>query len=218
LPVKDKPLANHILDRVSQLDDLTEIYVVTNNKFVSHFQEWADQLSLSVPVTVINDGTNSPEDRLGSIGDIAYVLNDQNPDEDILVVGGDNLFNFNLDDFIASAKPHPTAVTIGLYDIGNIEEATKFGVVAIDDGGKVTSFEEKPQQPKSSLVAMCFYYFPRGSLTLVDDYLAAEGKADRAGDYIRWLHDQHEVYGFQFTGKWFDIGSVESYYEAQDAF
>jgi glucose-1-phosphate thymidylyltransferase len=105
-----------------------------------------------------------------------------------------------------------------VYDIGDIKEASLFGVVAIDDGGRVISFEEKPEEPQSSLVAMCFYYFPEGSLGLVSRYLEETKKADRAGDYIRWLCEKDAVYGFQFQGAWYDIGSVESYHEAQKAF
>lgn len=218
LPVKEQPLINHILERVEDLDDLTEIYVVTNNKFVSVFKEWRDGLGSKVPITIVNDGTNTPEDRLGSIGDIDFVLKNQKPKEDVLVIGGDNLFNFNIEQFVDQAKRHKRSVSIGVYDIENLAESSKFGVVELNENGRVVNFVEKPDQPKSSLIAMCFYYLPAGSFDLIDQYLADVGKADRAGDYIHWLQKKGEVYGFKFSGKWYDIGSVESYHEAQNAF
>ncbi|MCA9405154.1 MAG: nucleotidyltransferase family protein [Candidatus Omnitrophica bacterium] len=220
LPINDRPLLNYVLDKLQILEGLTEIIVVTNNKFFGHFEQWAQEQKDSCPhpITVVNDGTMTPEDRLGSIGDMDYVLKHHPVDEDLLVVGGDNLFDYNLDEYTRFAQSKGDAVTIGLYDIGNIEEARLFGVVAVDDHQKVVSFEEKPAKPKSSLVAMCFYYLPKNSLGLIGQYLVESQKSDKAGDYIIWLCKKFDVYGFKFTGKWYDIGSIEAYKEAADKF
>ena len=218
LAINHRPLINYILDRIKDLPDLEEVLVVTNNKFAAHFQQWSEDVNFTYPIDIVNDKTNSPEDRLGSIGDIEYVIRTRNLDGDVLVVGGDNLFDYNLDQYIMFARTHPEAVTIGVYDIHDLEEAKLYGVVGVDDAGKVTSFQEKPQDPKSTLISMCFYYLPRQTLKLVGAYLAEVGKSDRAGDYIRWLQEKHEVYGFNFVGKWYDIGSVEAYREAQKKF
>jgi len=219
LTVGQRPLIDHLLDKVNHMKNLKELIVVTNNKFEKNFIEWSKQVKgFPAPITVVNDGTNTPEERLGSIGDMAYVLDHHPVDDDLLVMGGDNLFDYRLDQYLVFAGQKAPHVSIGLYDIGRIEEASKFGVVEVDGQGKVVSFEEKPEKPKSSLVAMCFYYFPRASLPLIGKYLAVNHKADKAGDYIRWLTEESTVYGFKFEGKWYDIGSVESYYEAQEKF
>ncbi len=219
LEVAGKPLVNHILDRLEQLEGLNEVLLVANDKFYTVFQEWAEaQVEFSHPITVVNDRTKSPEDRLGSIGDIDFVLKQKNIDDDVLVVGGDNLFDYNLDEFIVFAREKSNSISVGLYDINCLDAATKFGVVGIDEENKIVSFEEKPEQPKSTLVAMCFYYLQKSSLDLVGAYLAETKISDTAGDYIRWLHNNHDVYGFKFTGTWYDIGSLESYKEAQEKF
>jgi glucose-1-phosphate thymidylyltransferase len=220
LPINDRPLSNYILDRLKTIPVLDEVIVVTNNKFYQQFVEWTESLKDLYPfkLKVVNDGTNTPEDRLGSIGDIDYTLKDSNICDDVLVVGGDNLFDFNIKDYIDFASAKENSVTMGLYDIGSIEEATKFGVAALDEKCKIVSFEEKPAKPKSSLVAMCFYYLPKKSLNLVGEYLSEVKKSDTAGDYIRWLYSKNDVYGFKFSGKWYDIGSVEAYQEAQKEF
>jgi glucose-1-phosphate thymidylyltransferase len=219
LPINDKPLVEYILSRIEHLNGLNEVFLVTNDKFAPHFTQWAKELNgFKHPVSVINDGTLTPETRLGSIGDIDFVLKKTNMQDDLLIVGGDNLFDFNLADYIRFAQSKKDCVSLGLYDIKNLSEAKLYGVVATDGQGKVTSFEEKPAQPKSTLIAMCFYYLPKKTLPLVNAYLKDVGKSDTAGDYIRWLHKKSDVFGFKFDGKWYDIGSLESYHEAQKAF
>lgn len=219
IDINGNPLLNYLLDLLAPLKGLSEVLVVTNDKFYGQFIEWKKTIkNLPCPLTIINDGTKTNEERLGSIGDIDFVIKKGYIQEDFLVIGGDNLFDFDLEKFFQFAQTNPHHVTIGLYDIGRIEEATKFGIVALNNEGQVTSFEEKPEKPKSTLASMCFYYLPKVSLNLVDQYLAESNKADRAGDYLRWLGQKGKVFGFKFTGKWYDIGSVESYQEAQTAF
>lgn len=219
LPINGIPIIDCILQRIEVIEDLDEVLVVTNNKFFTIFEKWAQsKKGFKCAITVVNDGTNSSEERLGSIGDIEFVLKQRNIKEDILVVGGDNLFDFDLAAYSQQARQATQAITMGVYDIHDLEEAKLFGVVALDDAGKVSSFEEKPAQPKSSLIAMCFYYIPQAALSTTAAYLQQTEKSDTAGDYIRWVREKNDVYGFKFTGKWYDIGSVESYHEAQKDF
>lgn len=218
LEVGGQPLINFILDKVKNLPNLDQVLVVTNDKFFKSFEEWAKkQTQFPYKIVIVNDGTKTPEDRLGSIGDIEFVIRNKNVNDDILVVGGDNLFDYSLEGYLKFSSGK-TGVTIGLYDIGDLDQATKFGVVATDKNGKIISFEEKPQKPKSTLIAMCCYYLPKDSLPVVAQYLKASGKNDTAGDYIRWLSERKDVFGFKFIGKWYDIGSIESYKEAQQVF
>ncbi len=217
LPINKKPLVNYTLDKLKTIKGLNEIIVVTNNKFHKIFQDWAKALNFPCRITVVNDRTNTPEERLGSIGDIKFALDNAKINDDLLVVGGDNLFDFDISQYINFAVSKQKAA-IGVYDIHNLEEAKLFGVVAVDNNAKITSFEEKPAAPKSTLIAMCFYYFPKDTLGLLAQYLKETGKADKAGDYIKWLYQKVDVYGYKFSGKWFDIGSVESYNEAQENF
>ncbi|MBF0478634.1 MAG: nucleotidyltransferase family protein [Candidatus Omnitrophica bacterium] len=217
LAINGKPLINYILDRIRNLNGLNEVIVVTNNKFYNQFVDWSKKLEVPYKVTIVNDKTDTPETRLGSIGDIHFTLDNYPIKDDLLVVGGDNLFDYNVEEYVLFAQKK-NAAAIGLYDIGNLEEAKLFGVVAIDADRKVTLFEEKPAQPKSTLIAMCFYYLPAHLLGSVAQYLHECKTADKAGDYIKWLYKQTDVFGFKFTGTWYDIGSVESYYEAQKRF
>ena len=219
LIVSHQSIIDHLLEKIQVLKGVSEIIVVTNNKFYSNFKEWAEQKrSFTIPLRILNDRTNSSEDRLGSVGDIHFAIENHPMNEDLLVMGGDNLFDFPLGEFITFARGHSPHVSIGLFDIKDIKEATNFGVVVLDEGGKVLAFEEKPKKPKSTLIAMCLYFFPLNSLGRVAKYLKKTKKSDKAGDYIRWLAQENTVYGFKFFGKWYDIGSIESYREAQERF
>lgn len=219
LPINGKPMLNLIIDELSQIDAISEYVVVTNNKFYKNFTTWQEaQGPLKNKIRIINDGTNSNEDRLGSVGDMRFVWEKEKELDDWLVVGGDNLFDFDLKAFIQMAKSKVPAVTVGVYDIQDITQAHMFGILALDESGKVTSFEEKPAKPKSTLVTMCFYFFPRQTIGYIQQYFKESSAADAAGGYIKWLSEKKEVYGFQFQGTWYDIGSVESYYEAQKKF
>lgn len=219
LKVNEKPLIEYILDRLFVLDGLDEVYVVTNDKFYSNFQVWARKYDTQkVKITVVSDGTKSNDDRLGSVGDIHYLLKEKRVQDDLLVVGGDNLFDFDLKAFHKACIAKPSGIFIGAYDIHSIADARKFGVVELAKDGRIISFAEKPDSPRSSLIAMCLYYFPRVMVNLVFDYLKESKKADKAGDYIRWLSERQEVYGYVFQGTWYDIGSIESYKEAQEKF
>ena len=219
LEVNGKPLIGHIIDRIKALSGISELVVVTNDKFSADFSAWSQTVDgLSFPITIVNDGTTTPENRLGSIGDINFVLQHRKMDEDVLVVGSDNLFDFCIDAYIIFAERNKPHASIGLYDIHDRQQAKLYGVAVLDESGKVVSFEEKPSAPRSTLVAMCFYYFPQGSLRLIPRFIKEGHKADKAGDYIRWLTEKDVVYGFKFTGKWYDIGSMESYHEAKRYF
>ncbi len=219
LDIAGRPLIAYLMDKIRGLSGLSELIVVTNEKFYGMFRLWAKQnADYPVPIVVINDGTVSPEDRLGSVGDIAYVMENHPVNEDLFVLGGDNLFDYALDEYVSFAQSNAPSVTIGLYDIGSLKDAARFGVVELADGGRIKTFEEKPLRPKSTLVAMCSYYFPCASLGMIKDYMDKTHQTDKAGDYIHWLVEKSAVYGFQFNGMWYDIGSVESLKEAQAKF
>ncbi len=218
IPVGQRPLVDYVVDKLQDIKSLTEIVVVSNNKFTPHFQEWASSRNGGLPIRVVNDGTNTPEERLGSVGDINFVWQSTGSLEDWLIIGGDNLFDGDLSQFVDFAVSKSPAMTIGVYDIKDIQAATKFGVLGVDADQKIISFQEKPKNPASSLITMCLYYFPKQTLVFLPEYLKDSKAVDAAGSYIQWLSEKKNVYGFQFSGKWYDIGSIESLEEARAHF
>ncbi|MDP2939218.1 MAG: nucleotidyltransferase family protein [Candidatus Omnitrophota bacterium] len=211
--IDDSPLINYILGKIKKFDFIKEVFVVTNDKFYTNFKEWHSCLNepfKKLSIKIINDGSTSVENRLGAMGDINFVIQKESVKDDILVIGGDNLFDEGLEKFIEFSQSLGKEATIGLFDIGNKKEASKFGVAGLDKDNKVISFEEKPRQPSSTLIAMCLYYFSYKTFEFISQYLKETVKHDTTGDYINWLHSIIPVYGFIFKGKWSDIGHIDS--------
>jgi glucose-1-phosphate thymidylyltransferase len=211
LPVGGRPMLDWVCDRVAEVTD--EIDLVTNARFAGDFRAWANGRG---GVTVHDDGTASNEDRLGAIGDIAFVLERVGADDDLLVVAGDNLFDFALGDFVAFTREKGVASAVAVYDCGDLELATQYGVVESDAGDRVVGFEEKPSEPRSTLVATAAYVYPREHVPLVARYLAEGNPPDQPGRLIAWLYPREPVYAYRFPGLWFDIGNPEQLLEADN--
>jgi len=218
LPVGEKPMIDYIMDKLEPLSEIDEVYVVTNNRFYKHFEEWRSNHSSSKKMTIINDKTLTNDDRLGAIGDIQLVLDEAKIDEDLLVIAGDNLFVFKMGDFIDFAKKNAPNFSIVLHNIGSREEARRYGVVKVDENKKLIKFTEKPQEPESTLVAICLYYFPKEKLSRVGEYLKQSKHKDAPGNYISWLVQNDNVYGFIFDDEWYDIGDKNIYEKIKDTY
>lgn len=219
LKVGAKPIIDYIIEKLSAVKDIDEIIVVTNSKFISIFKKWAKELKISKSITLIDDLTKEHADRRGAIGDMDFVIDQRRVADDLLVVGGDNLFEDELHEFLSFAKDKTPSPVIGIYDIKNKEQALKYGVLRMDKDNMVIDFEEKPKNPNSTLIAMCLYYFTKEKLGLIKEYLDEKtDKHDATGFYIDWLRKKEKVYGFVFSGRWYDIGHHEFYEEANKTF
>jgi glucose-1-phosphate thymidylyltransferase len=214
LPVGGRPMMDWVCDKVEDVTD--EIHVVTNTRFAKRFLSWAAGRR---SVTVHDDGTTSNDDRLGAIGDIAFVLELIGTDDDLLVIAGDNLFDFGLPELCAfwemKAREH-AASTVAVYDCGDIELATHYGVVEVAGDSRVVGFEEKPSEPRSTLVATATYLYHREHVPLIPRYLAEGNPPDQPGRLVAWLYQREPVYGFDFPGEWYDIGSPDQLLEADN--
>lgn len=214
LDVAGKPMLNYIINKINDIPEIDLIYVVTNEKFTRSFQEWSRNLNNETQIKVINDGTESNEARLGAIGDIYFVLEKEKLVDDLLVIGGDNLFEERIVEFIKFAKKKSPAACIGLYNLKDQNLAAQYGIVAVNKNNRVNDFLEKPKYPPSTLASMCVYYFPRQSLNSFSQYCNDPNcKEDNSGEYIKWLSKKMEVFGFIFKEPWYDIGSKDSYEE-----
>lgn len=216
LPLRGRPIIEYIVNKVQSLNEVEQIFIITNHRFYKDFKEWADNSISLKPIKLINNGTLSFQDKLGAIKDLAFVIDKENITDDLLVIGGDNLFSFNLDEFVDFARCIRPNSLIGLYNLNGKFKPNKYGVVKLDTTGKVVEFYERPKDLNGSkLVSMCFYFFAKEKISLINEYLKGERDLDRIGAYIEWLSQKDTVYGYAFEGgDWLDIGDIDAYTEA----
>jgi glucose-1-phosphate thymidylyltransferase len=212
LPVGGRPIIDRIVDKLAEVPDLDEVHVVTNARKAPAFLEWSEGRD----VTVHDDGTTSNEDRLGAIGDMLFVVEHAGIDDDLLVIAGDNLFDFRLADLVAFWREKGQASAVAVRDVGSLELASHYGVVELDDDGRMRSFVEKPADPVSSLAATATYVFHRDHVHLLGPYLEGEHGSDQPGRFVGWLQRHEPVYGWVFHEPWFDIGNHEQLLEADN--
>jgi len=122
-------------------------------------------------------------------------------------VAGDNLFDFSLADYVDFWRGKGRASAVAVFDCGDLELATHYGVVAVDGEDRIVSFVEKPSDPPSTLVATATYLYHRDHVPLVSEYLAEGHAPDQSGSLIAWLRGREPVFGYRFEGAWFDIGN-----------
>ena len=216
LEVKGKPILEHIIKRVLELD-VKEIYIVTNARFYKNFAEWKNGFSCKVPVKLVNDGTLTNEARLGQIGDIMLVMEKANINEDLLVVAGDNLFNFSLKPLYELFRKKRNNMN-ALHDVKSIEVARQLGTATIDKNSKITDFKEKAPNPDSTLASTGIYLIPKEKLKLFSEYIDDGNPPDKMGYFMAWLMKHYELYGFVYKEKWFDIGWLEALKQTEKEF
>ena len=212
LPVGDKVLIDHIMDRITTMDDIVRIHVVSNNKFYEDFVEWRDGRPDRDKITVYNDGTFENADRLGAIGDAEYVIRDAAINDNLLIVAGDNLFDFPAADLRKFFDAHGTSAVVHVFH--DMELIKKYSTVELDDDRRVTSFIEKPANPTTNLIGICCYMFRPEHVKMVAEYLKDGNNPDAPGYFLQWLHQEVPVYGFGFEGMWYDIGDLGSLTDA----
>jgi glucose-1-phosphate thymidylyltransferase len=212
LEVNKKPIIEYLIEKIERLTGVSKVVVVTNDRFAKVFEAWADRLDTRLSIEVLNDRTRTPQERLGAIGDMSLAFKKESYRGDFLVLGGDNFFQDPLDDFVRFAQGKTIASTIGVFDIKRKKEASSFGVVSLDSKRRVIDFAEKPARPRSSLIAMCLYYFPQEAVAHIREYMSdPDNSSDAAGAYIGWLSKKYTVYGYRFGHLWVDIGSKQTY-------
>lgn len=218
IEVGGKPMIEHILLRTEEVNDIDEVIIVTNEKFYYKFLEWIKGYKSGKKLKILNDKTQTEDDKLGAIGDIDFAVKAEKIDDDLMVIGGDNLFEFSLKDLVDFFKSKKASV-VALRDLKQKEKlAGKFGVVETDMYEKIVGFEEKPSKPKTTLASTACYIFTKKDIELLEKCIKEHKQPDNLGDFIRWLSQKEHVYGFIFEEEWFDIGNPDQLKEVDELF
>jgi glucose-1-phosphate thymidylyltransferase len=216
LDVAGRPMVEHLLEQLQGVEELDGIYLVTNSKFAGAFRDWATGWA-GTEVQIVDDGTVDEETKLGAIGDLELTIREAAIDDDLIVLAGDNLFSESLAPFGEFARQKDAPV-LGVYDVGDLEAIRRYNAIELDEDARLTFFEEKPEQPRSTLTGIALYFYPRQSLGLVREYLEAGNNPDQPGRLVQWLYPRTPVYAWRVPGRWYDIGSAETLAEADRAF
>jgi len=211
LPLGDGTVIDTVFADLEADDRIDEVFVSTNEYFADDFRAYLadsefDKPTLSVEETVAED------EKFGVLGAMAQLVERENVDDDLLIVAGDNLISFGLSEFVDffEEKGAPSLVA---YDVGSRERARSYGLVDLD-GERVVDFQEKPDDPKSTLVSIACYTYPAETLPLFEEYLAGDNNPDEPGWFVQWLQERGDVFAYTFDGDWFDIGTPEAYLDA----
>ena len=214
LDIGEKHICDYLVDKLKEIG-INKIYLITNSRFYSHFKEWAKGKS----VHVLNDGTDVPENRLGAISDVEFFIEKVSPEDDILVLSGDNLFDFSLKGLLETFKKKGKEYfTTGLFRIKDEGKIKNYGVVELDKNGKIIKFKEKPENPFSDLASIGIYIYPEKKLFRIKEYINKGNNPDAPGFFLEWLIKVENVYSFILSGKWYDIGTFETLEDARKDF
>lgn len=208
LSVGDKTILDWLIDDIDTAGAVDEYVVISNHKYAHHFDDWAK--TKKQKITIVDDGTDSNETRLGAVKDIQYAIDTLNLDDDMLVIAGDNVLDFSLTRFVEYAQAKNTSCIMRYFEPEHAK-LLKCGVVTIDENDKILNMTEKSPTPATNWCCPPFYYYTKEDAKLVSLGIESGCGTDAPGSYIAWLCTKTTVHAMEMPGKRYDIGNLESY-------
>lgn len=213
LKIGESTILGRMLDDIDTIPEITEHVIITNHKFAHIFEDWAKEVKYTKPITIVDDGTETNDTRLGAVCDLLYAMDKLNINDDMLVVAADNILFFSFKDFVDFAKGKDSSC-IMCHEQPSIEKLQRTGVVVLDENDKVLNMEEKPQEPKSHWAVPPFYIYMKQDLDKVRNSVANGCGKDAPGNLAHYMVDNTTMHAWKMTAGRFDIGSLDTYYEA----
>ncbi|WP_288319022.1 nucleotidyltransferase family protein [Xylanibacter caecicola] len=213
LKIGNSTILGRMLDDIDRISDIDEHIIITNHKFVHIFEEWKKKQTYTKPITIIDDGTETDAARMGAVCDLLYAMDKLNINDNMLVVAADNLLFFSFKEFIDFANEKNTSC-IMCHEQPSIEKLQRTGVIVVDDNMKVLDMEEKPQVPKSHWAVPPFYIYKKADLDLIRHSIENGCGKDAPGNLAHYMVEHTTMHAWQMSAGRFDIGSLDTYYEA----
>ena len=231
LEVAGKTIVDWLVDDLASDGRVDGFAVVTNHKFAPHFENWSSNRLMrlleeqdstggdyDIPgISVVDDGTESNETRLGAVRDIHFALDELGWEDDLLVIAGDNVLDFSLSKFLDYSLGKGTSCIMRYYEADRAR-LVKSGIVEVDADGLITGMEEKPAEPKSNWCCPPFYYYQKEDAGRFSEGIAAGCGTDAPGSFVAWLSSRTKVHAMEMPGRRFDIGNLESYRSVCDTY
>jgi len=212
LPLGGKPCIGHVCDKLSSIKNLDKIYITTSKLFEEEYRRWMESSELDERFQLFIEPAKSETEKLGALRAILYLIDNKGINDDILICAGDNYFDFSINELLNSHKKS-NSLTVGLYDLKDIEKVKLYSEIMLKDNF-IAHFEEKPKDPKSSLVSTALYIYPENAIALLRKAID-KGYVDSPGKFIEYAVEMgHLVYGEVMDGTWIDIGDRVSYLKA----
>ena len=247
LKIGENTILGRMLDDIDRIPEIDEHIIISNHRFAPIFAQWAkDQGQINSdqgqrskvkgkgettsdlrlqtsdrrwkkPITIVDDGTETNETRLGAVCDLLFAMDKLHIDDDLLVVAADNLLFFSFQEFVDFAKEKGTSC-IMCHEQPSIEKLQRTGVVELDANNKVLGMEEKPQVPKSHWAVPPFYIYLKNDLDLVRHSVENGCGKDAPGNLAHYMVEHTTMHAWQMSAGRFDIGSLDTYYEAVEKY
>lgn len=217
LKIGENTILGRMLDDIDQIPEIDEHIIITNHRFASIFEDWAAEQHYTKPITIVDDGTETNETRLGAVCDLLFAMNQLYIDDDLLVVAADNLLFFSFSEFVQFAREKGTSC-IMCHEQPSIEKLQRTGVVELDANNKVLGMEEKPQVPKSHWAVPPFYIYLKKDLDLVRHSVENGCGKDAPGNLAHYMVEHTTMHAWPMSAGRFDIGSLDTYHEAVEKY
>ncbi len=217
LEIGKSSILGRMMEDIDRIEDIDEHIIVSNHKFARHFEEWAEKQNTRCPVTIIDDGTETNETRLGAVRDLLLAIDRCNVDDDIMVVAADNILDFSFQGFVDFFKEKGTSIIMCHHE-PELKKLQRTGVIKVDENMKVLLMQEKPENPVSNWAVPPFYIYSRNDIPLIKDCMNHGCGFDAPGNLAHYLAEVTTLHAWQMPGKRFDIGTLDTYYEAKKIF
>ncbi len=208
LEVKGKSILDWLVDDIDTCGLVNQYVVVSNHKFVQHFEQWAK--GKMQHITVLDDGTSTNETRLGAVKDIQFAIDELKLDDDLLIIAGDNVLDFSLVKFIQYVQEKKASCIMRYFE-PELKRLQKSGVLVVENDGLVINMQEKPEKPLGTWCCPPFYLLVKKDVLMVEKGIEAGCGTDAPGSFIAWLYKKVRIYAMKMPGKRYDIGTLESY-------
>lgn len=211
--IHGKALIDYTIEALEFIQEIDEIFVVTNGLYYEKFNQWLEENSFTKKVTIVNDNTTSSQAKLGAIGDIRFTINTQNIEEDLMVLAGDVYFDFSLQDFVSYYQEKKVSVVAGMVS-PNVEDLTRYGVIE-EENGKIVDMQEKPIDPQGNIISLAAYIYPKDVLRDFEYYLNEGNLTTYPGYFVEYLYKIKDVLVYKIEGNYYDVKTLQNLQELE---
>ena len=214
LSVGGKTILDRMLEDIDGHPAVSGHVIISNHRFIAHFEDWQRKHALAKPVRLIDDGSTENENRLGAVRDIQFAVEQLALKADLLIVAGDNVLDFSMHDFIDFALVKRTACVM-CHEERDIAKQRRTAIITVDESDRILSYEEKPSQPKGDLAVPPFYFYRAEDAERIGEAITDGCATDAPGSFAAWLSAKTPMHAWKMPGKRYDIGDMKSYEYAQ---